>query len=112
MTELWSEWQGFPDPRKGGMLTAPFGAGCYELRDRSNGKLVLFGKGSSVAFRMISLLPKPFGRGTRNNLAKRAHVFEHIADIEYRTLACATPQEAELCERKLKANKSGYIFGT
>jgi hypothetical protein len=29
VTRAWSEWRPFPDPRQGGMLTAPFGAGCY-----------------------------------------------------------------------------------
>jgi len=25
-------WRSFPDPRQGGILVAPFGPGCYELR--------------------------------------------------------------------------------
>jgi hypothetical protein len=94
------------------MLTAPLGAGCYEIRRRDNGQLVLFGMGEFVALRMTSLLPKPFGRGTRNNTAKRAYVLEHITNLEYRTCACPTRQDAAVCEGELKANKAEYFFRT
>ena len=40
----WSRWQPFPDPRLGGYLSAPFGLGVYELRNRKSGELVLYGK--------------------------------------------------------------------
>jgi hypothetical protein len=39
----WSAWRRFPDPRKLELLTAPFGPGCYELRDGE--QLVVFGMG-------------------------------------------------------------------
>jgi hypothetical protein len=100
----WSDWRPFPDPRKNGILIAPFGAGCYELRHR-DGRLVLFGTGRHVAYRMSSLLPEPFGRGTRNNAAKRAYVLEYLNDIEYRTAAHVSAQEAKDCERDLRATK-------
>ena len=111
MATEWSEWRPFPDPRKSGILTAPLGAGCYELRHR-DGRLVLFGTGGHVAYRMTSLLPKPLGVGTRNNAAKRAYVLEHLVDIEYRTSAFPTSQEAKVCERKLKSGGGKYIFPT
>jgi hypothetical protein len=106
----WSNWRPFPDPKKGGILTAPFGAGCYELRHR-DGRLVLFGTGGHVAYRMTSLLPKPHGTGHRSNEAKRAFVLEHLVDIEYRTSAAATVQEAKNCERELKSSDQ-HIFRT
>jgi hypothetical protein len=106
----WSEWGPFPDPRKGEILTAPFGAGCYELRHRDS-RLVLFGTGGHVAYRMTSLLPKPYGTGHRSNAAKKAYVLEHLADIEYRTSASATVQEAKICERELKSS-GRHIFRT
>lgn len=108
----WSEWRKFPDPRQCGILIAPFGPGCYELRRSDNGKLVLYGKGGHLSYRMTSLLPEPEGCGTRNNAHKRAYVLEHIDHIEYRTLACSTVEEAEKQEQRLKANKSAYIFPT
>lgn len=104
----WSEWRLFPDPRKGETLTAPFGAGCYELRNGA--QLVLFGKGDHVAQRMASLLPLPLGTGTRNNREKRKYVSDHLGSIEYRTLACLTPDEAEDAERAMKANRLAYLF--
>jgi hypothetical protein len=110
MATQWSDWRPFPDPRKNGSLTAPFGAGCYELRHR-DGRLVLFGTGGNVAYRMSSLLPEPLGAGHRNNATKRTYVLEHLEDIEYRTSASATGEEAKVCERELKANHT-YIFPT
>ena len=59
---------------------------------------------------MASLLPTPFGCGTRNNNDKRKYVFDHLGDIEYRTLACSTPEEAKECERNLKTNSAEYKF--
>jgi hypothetical protein len=106
----WSEWRVFPDPRKLELLTAPFGHGCYELR---NGvQLVLYGKGRHLAERMTSLLPAPFGCGTRNNEAKRKYVLDHLGSIEYRTLACATAEETDRHERQLMANRAAYVFPT
>jgi hypothetical protein len=80
MRQKWTQWRRFPDPRKLELLTAPFGPGCYELRDGA--QLVLFGTSSHLAQRMTSLLPAPFGSGTRNNQNKRAYVLEHLDSIE------------------------------
>jgi len=64
-----------------------------------------------VALRMTSLLPRPFGAGHRDNEAKRAHILEHLHDIEYRTAAFETSKEAKVCERELKLS-GRYIFPT
>jgi hypothetical protein len=106
----WSEWLSFPDPRKGENLIAPFGAGCYELRHR-DGRLILFGTSGHVAHRMASLLPEPLGTGHHSNAGKKAYVLQHIDDIEYRTSAFLTGEEAEDCERELKSSNH-YIFQT
>lgn len=106
----WSEWRPFPDPRKGGVLVAPFGPGCYNLRHGH--QLVLFGMGGHVASRMTSLLPSPLGKGTRNNSAKRCYLLEHLLEIEYQTLACSDRQSAIEAERILAAKKSKYRFQT
>lgn len=108
MQPSWSEWRRFPDPRRCGVLVAPLGPGCYELR---NGRqLVLYGKGSHVAERMTSLLPKPWGCGTRNNRAKREYVLAHLRTIEYRTLPCNTHEAAKEEERNLQLRRSKYLF--
>ena len=53
----------FRDPGSFGELSAPFGPGVYELRNRKTGELVLFGMSKNVAYRMSSLLPQPDGGG-------------------------------------------------
>ncbi|MGD0721013.1 MAG: hypothetical protein ABR970_08190 [Roseiarcus sp.] len=110
MTDNWSEWRKFPDPRKRESLVAPFGPGCYELR-HGNSK-VLFGRGNHVAKRMTSLLLPPHGSGTRNNRGKREYVFENIGSIEYRTIAFSLRGEAKECEDKLKESRAEYKFKT
>lgn len=100
----------FPDPRKRELLTAPLGPGCYELCDGA--QLVLYGRGNHVALRMTSLLPLPHGSGTRNNKAKRQYVMDRLGSIQYRTLACATPEDAKTRELELKANCTAYKFQT
>ena|ERR1700676_2563883 len=59
MTNKWSKWRRFADPRRLELLTAPFGPGCYVLRDGE--QLVLYGMGGHLTQRMVSLLPSPFG---------------------------------------------------
>jgi hypothetical protein len=110
MNTEWSKWLRFPDPRKLELLIAPFGPGCYELRHGT--QLVLFGQGQNVASRMSSLLPAPFGCGTRNNQSKRKYVFAHLGEVEYRTLACASAADADRREKELKGNGSRYLFRT
>ncbi len=108
----WSKWISFPDPRKNGYLYAPFGTGVYELRRRSTGGKVLFGKGGNLAFRMSSLLAKPYGCGARENKKKQAYVLKYIGDLEYRTLPCSTKDEANAKEKRLKKNSDDYLFKT
>jgi hypothetical protein len=106
----WSKWRLFPDPRNGEALIAPIGSGCYDLRLRSNRELILFGIGGNLAVRMSSLLPQPFGCGTRNNAEKRSFVLSTLGDIEYRTIATSTRQEAAEIERRFE--KAAYRFRT
>lgn len=108
-----SDWRPFPDPRHGGELVAPFGPGCYELRraDARERELVLCGSSAHVCWRMTSLLPAPFGQGTRNNAAKRQYVWEHLSRIEYRTMPCASEEDARAAEDRLHA-QNRYVFPT
>ncbi|PRH86557.1 hypothetical protein C5L14_14575 [Labrys okinawensis] len=112
MDNEWSEWRPFPDPKHRGVLTAPYGPGCYEVRHISNGQKVLFGMGGHVAARLSSLLPEPLGTGRRNNKGKRDYCRGHLVDLEYRTLACLTRGEAEEAERGLKVRAADYMFPT
>ena len=47
--------------------------------------------------------------GTRNNKRLREYVREHLADIEYRTKACADKAAAKAEERKMRDNNH-YCF--
>jgi hypothetical protein len=96
----WSGWKRFPDPRKGELLIAPFGPGCYDIRRGS--QPVTPGEGKNVVSRMTSLLPRPLGAGTRKNSKKRRYILEHLSEIEFRTLACADKRSAVEAQRKLK----------
>ena len=110
-TDRWSSWRAFPDPRERAYLCAPFGPGVYELRNAQTGELVLFGSGKNLAYRMASLLPKPYGSGHRSNADKRKFVLAHLASIEYRTKACSSDVEARKEESELPRTNS-YIFPT
>ena len=105
----WSKWRRFPDPGAGGLLTAPFGPGCYELRNGS--KRVLFGISEHVAYRMSSLLPPPHGCGHRSNSAKRQYVLANLGTMEYRTRVCTTREEAARRERAMTQG-GPYLFPT
>ena len=101
----WTEWRKFPDPRKGEYLFAPFSYGVYQIRNKKTNEFILFGSGKNLAYRMSSLLPKPFGQGTRNNEDKRKYILNNIENVEYRTVAFITEKEMKDCERELKQLK-------
>lgn len=107
----WSSWRAFPDPRKGAYLYAPFDPGVYEFRNARTSELVLFGSSKNVAWRMSSLLPRPYGAGSRRNEEKRKYVLAHLAEIEYRTKACGSDALAAQEEQDLRMTNS-YIFPT
>lgn len=107
----WQKWAPFPDPRTGGYLSAPFGPGVYEMRNRATGELVLVGISKNVARRMSSLVPGPLGSGTRKNTRKRLYVLNCLSDLDYRTKACDNRGDAEIIERSLK-DSNKYMFHT
>ena len=98
----WSEWRPFPNPMNKEYLVAPFGAGVYQLRNKKVGEFILFGTGGHLAYRMSSLLPKPYGEGTRGNTKKREYVWKHINEVEYRTIAFASKIKAKSYESFVK----------
>jgi len=108
----WSAWRQFPDFKTDGYPETSEGPGVYELRRRSTGERILAGESKTLAKRMKSLLPKSRGgRGTRKNSRKREYVAEHLPDVEYRTRACASKDEARELERRLFGQHT-YIFLT
>ena len=107
----WSRWRSFPDPKTGGYLSAPFGPGVYQLRNRKTRELVLFGESKNVAHRMSSLLPQPHGASGRNNEQKKEYVLVNLDNIVYRAKACGSEDEARNEERSMRV-KGSHIFKT
>jgi len=112
--QKFTKYRPFPNPLKGDYLNAPFGPGLYDLRRISTKKPVLFGIGANCAKRMTSILPsEKGGSGSRNNDRKRNYVARHRNDIEYRTMAFKTKQDAADFEREIKQTKGHlYTFDT
>jgi len=103
----WSEWRNFPNPQKKDSICAPFGPGVYQLRNKKTGEFILFGQSKNVAHRMTSLLPN--GSGTRKNTKKSLYVGSNLNDVEYRTIAFKTEDEAKEFETYVKQQET-YIF--
>jgi hypothetical protein len=100
MADQWSEWRRFPDPRKLELLTAPFGPGCYELRDGV--QLVLYGMGGHVTEGMASRLPEPLGCGHRDNQAKREFILDHLGRIEYSDAGLCNARRSQKMRARIK----------
>ena len=98
----WSDWRLFPDPRKKGFLLAPYGYGLYQIKNIKTNEFILFGVGKNCAYRMSSLLPRPYGQGTRNNIPKRQYILENIECMHYRTIAFDKAKEMSEVERTIK----------
>lgn len=107
----WSEWCPFPAAEMLYDIDAPICPGVYELRLADTDESVYCGKSKTVSTRMQSLLPKPWGKGTRNNVGLRSFILENIERIEYRTVALQTEWEAQQLETMMKRNKR-YLFHT
>lgn len=98
----WSDWKTFPNPEKKGYIFAPFGAGVYQVRNNITQEYILFGESKNLAYRMTSLLPRPLGAGTRKASDKREYIIENLQDIEYRTTACDSKDEAKEIQKELR----------
>lgn len=105
----WTEFFPFPSPIRMEYLHAPFGPGAYELKNEKTKELFYVGEGGHVAWRMTSLLPAPYGKGTRNNAKPRQYVFNNLGDIHYRTLICKDKATAKQIQDKMIDNHN-YLF--
>ncbi|MBS1684464.1 MAG: hypothetical protein JSS76_06910 [Bacteroidetes bacterium] len=107
----WSTWKAMPSPQTCRTISGPEGPGVYQISHTASGELVQFGISKKCGKRMRSLFPKPYGTGTRNNENKRRYILEHWQDLQYRTLATETREEAYAIETKLKEQKN-HKFNT
>jgi len=110
-SEKWTSLEVIPRRTTAGHLGCPYRAGCYHLRRRDTGELVLFGQARNVARRMSSLLPyRAGGGGHRSNTRKRRYVKAHLEEIEYHTCACDNVKQARELESHLRRRM--HIFHT
>ena len=107
----WSSWKSMPSPDNCRKIEGPKGPGVYDIKNSSTNQLIQFGIGVACQKRLKSLYPKPYGVGTRNNESKRNYILNNWKDLEYRTLATTTKEEAKHIEDNLKA-MNNYLFNT
>lgn len=108
MVDTWSEWQRFPDPRRGESLHAPIGPGVYEVRHAPSGKQVAFGHAAHLAGALSTLShegPLPIWR----RLLGRRPLPYRLHDLEYRTCAVATRHEARSVASRLEASRRAAL---
>ena len=109
--QKWTDWKPMPSPETCRTIVAPSGPGVYQIRDKTTKQLIQFGIGVECQKRMKSLFPEPYGVGRRNNSNKRSHILMNWKQLEYRTMATNTREEAVLIERELKA-ANNHLFNT
>ena len=79
----WTNWIKFSPPEKARDIRGK-GPGIYQIKNAKTDEPVLFGIGSECQKRMRSLMPAPWGSGTRNLSDKREYVYENYKDLVYR----------------------------
>ena len=99
----WSDWLPFPNPFNNDYLNAPLGPGIYQIRTKNTHDYIMSGESEETLLRMLSLFPKPFYKGNRDSKVKRDYIQDNIDDIEYRTVACSSKEEAVEIKNKLKS---------
>lgn len=107
----WSEWNPMPAPEDCRNIKGPEEYGVYQIRNKKTGQFIQFGESKHCRKRMKSFFPKPYGTGTRNNENKRKYILENWKDLEYRTCATATKEEAVKIDRHLKSLNI-HLFNT
>lgn len=99
----WSEWRAMPSPENCRLIKGPEGSGVYQIRNKKTNEFIQFGESKTCQKRMKSFFPKPYGVGTRNNEIKRNYVLNHWHELEYRTIATKSKEEAVIIDRFLKS---------
>ena len=105
----WSNWNPMPTPDNCRKIDAPKGAGVYQIRNKKTNQFIQFGIGVECQKRMKSLFPAPHGSGKRNNSDKRNYILKNWSNLEYRTLATDTREEAKQIEDGIKA-QNNHLF--
>ena len=107
----WSVWMKFPTPTEIRRINVLNLCGVYQLRNRRTDEFVLFGIAGRLRVRMKSLMPAPYGTGTRKNESKRKYVLENHHNLEFRVCYTPTKEKAREIENELK-KMCRHIFNT
>jgi len=103
MIATWSEWKRYPRAVRGEQLEAPIGPGIYEVRYASSGALFAFGAVDNLAQALASLsAPKSFISWFGRREAA-------LPDLEYRTWATATREDAKVAAERMIGRRETYI---
>lgn len=105
----WTNWIKFPAPDSIRNIRGPKGPGVYQIKNETTDELILFGIGGECQKRMQSLMPAPWGSGTRNASDKRKYVYENYKDLVYRFIATKTRDEAAKIENFLR-RQNNHLF--
>lgn len=105
----WTNWIKFPSAQRIRDIRGPKGPGIYQIKNIKTEELILFGIGELCQKRMQSLMPAPYGSGTRNASDKREYVLEHYEDLVYRFIATKTREEAADFERFIRS-QNNHLF--
>jgi hypothetical protein len=99
----WSGWKLIPSPEKCRNIEGPKGPGVYQVKNRKTGEFIQFGESMTCQKIMKSLFPKPYGTGTRNNGEKRDYLLMQWENLDFRTIATNSKEEAVKIDRYLKS---------
>lgn len=108
MIGRWSTWKRFPDAFHGEHIEAPIGPGVYEVCHNASGEQVAFGYSANVAQALSNLLPPPSKRGWPF-FRRAARPRYPINELEYRTCATGSANEARVAAEQLMGQRQALI---
>lgn len=107
MVSSWVNWKPFPNPDRGGHIEAPIGPGVFEVRHTGTGEQIAFAHSGNVAQSLALLLPKPVS-GLRVLFARKRPSYRS-EELEYRTCAATTLDEARTMAQRLHGRREAYM---
>lgn len=107
MVSSWANWKPFPNPDHGGHIDAPIGPGVFEVRHTGTGEQIAFAHSANVAQSLAILLPKPVS-GLRLLFARKRTRYRSD-ELEYRTCAARSLDEARTMADRLRGRREAYM---
>lgn len=104
----WSAWKRFPNPKRGGYVEAPIGAGLYEVRRISNGALFDFNASGNVALALSNLGAR---RSGLRALLGRGTPPLPLDDLEYRTCPSESLALARTAAERIVGRREAFVRG-